>query len=133
MRSRSRLRKALTRKLLLAVMVSASLLAAGTVAAQDGDGFNPQTPRADFEQQELEKFAKAYVQVHDIQEEFAYEMGNTSSEQEAKNLQAEYMEKMVDVVRDEGLTVDKYNEIADALQSDPQLREKVSTLVEDFS
>ena len=40
----------------------------------------------------------------------------------------EAQEKMVEAVRDEGMEIPKYNEIATRLQSDPELQQRVSSM-----
>ena len=77
---------------------------------------------------ELEKFASAESKVSEIRTEFSEKLAEAESQEKAQSLQMEAQEKMVEAVRDEGMEIPKYNEIATRLQSDPELQQRVSSM-----
>ena len=64
----------------------------------------------------LDAFARSYVRLADVREEYAGELGV------AGEPQAEAAEETLEVLRDEGLTAREYNRILDAVNADPELR-----------
>jgi hypothetical protein len=77
----------------------------------------------------LEAFAKAYTevgQIHSSYEELIIRSGNESK---ADALQQEANQKMTQAVEDHGLTIEDYNTIFRAIQSDPGLKEKFMTVL----
>lgn len=73
----------------------------------------------------LDKFADAYGEVQSIQQEFAQELQQVSEESEAQSLQRSAQEKMMEAVKDSGLSVTEYNEISVAVSSDPELQKRI--------
>ncbi|MFW6179389.1 MAG: DUF4168 domain-containing protein, partial [Desulfohalobiaceae bacterium] len=77
-------------------------------------------------------FASSYVQIQDIQQEYSDELSEMEDEEEAQKLQEKYTERMVDVVREEGLDVEEYNQIGQAMNSDNELREEIESMVDEM-
>ncbi|HDP89442.1 MAG TPA: DUF4168 domain-containing protein [Thioalkalivibrio sp.] len=75
----------------------------------------------------LEKFVVAYADIQELQQEFATELEQVSSQEEAAALQQETQQKMVSAVEESGLSVPEYNNVVQALDQDPALREKVES------
>ncbi|MFW6139659.1 MAG: DUF4168 domain-containing protein [Spirochaetota bacterium] len=123
------------RKFFIFMVVLSFMFAAGNVIAQEEQyqQQQQQQQQTDFSEKELEKFAKAFIKIRDIQEEYSNALSEAENEQEAQELQGKYMDKMIKVVRDEGLSVEKYNQITRALQSDPEIKEEIMELVESLS
>lgn len=86
------------------------------------------TPTARLSDEELEKFASAESKVSEIRDEFSEKLADADSQEKAQSLQLEAQEKMVEAVRDEGLEIPTYNEIAVRMQSDPQLQQRISSM-----
>lgn len=118
-------------------VVLAVLLCTGQSLAQEGqqegqaEGYS-QAQEADFSDNELQKFARSYLQIQDIQQEYSDALSQMSDEQEAQELQEKYTQKMVDVVRQEGLSVEEYNQIGQAMNSSEEVRNKIEGMVEDM-
>ncbi|MFP4127651.1 MAG: DUF4168 domain-containing protein [Desulfonatronovibrio sp.] len=118
---------------------------ASTLSAQDQQGQEGQSQQQDMMQQpdqsaepievsdaELDKVAQAYVQITEIRGEFQETLSDVSDPEKAQQLQEEAGEKMVQAVQDNGLDVQKYNEVMEAAQVDEELREKLLARMEEM-
>lgn len=92
------------------------------VPAGDSAGGDSASP---YEDAELKSFATAAVQVRRITDTYVEKMVAAKSEQEKKQLERLASGDMVQAVKNEGLSVDKYQDIATRVQSDPALAERV--------
>lgn len=113
----------------------------GTAAAYAGDSYEraapdkgpaPQAqevPAEDFSNTDLKKFAAVQEDLEGIRSQYSGELETTEDPDKAAQLQQEASQKMVQVVQDAGLDVETYSNIALALQSDAQLREKVKSMM----
>ncbi|GAA5136063.1 DUF4168 domain-containing protein [Alloalcanivorax gelatiniphagus] len=131
-----------------ALSLSALLLAAGlsgTVAAQQppqsqqqgatGQPPTAETPRpaqpalgesSDISDDEVARFADAQQKVEEIKGQYRVKVQeNTEQPQQAMEVQREAQQKMVQAVKDTGLEVRKYNQIAQLAQYDAGLRERI--------
>lgn len=89
-----------------------------------------QSTPGDLVRNNLEAFAKAYMevgQIHSLYEELIIQSGDESK---ADALQKEANQKMNQVVVDHGLTIEDYNTIFRAIQSDPSLKEEFMTVLQ---
>ena len=86
-----------------------------------------QMPQAsDFSDEDVAKFAQANQQVQDIQAEYTQKLQASGGDQEkTASIQQEAQEKMVQAVEDSGLGVEKYNQILQAAQADPNLVKRI--------
>jgi len=77
----------------------------------------------------LQKFAQASQKVAVVAEEYQPKLSAAPDDSSRQQVMKEADEKMVQLVRADGLTVDEYNGISMAVQQDPQLRQRVMDLV----
>lgn len=116
---------------------------ASTLSAQDQEGQSQQQQNMmqqpdqsaepiEVSDAELDKVAQAYVQITEIRGEFQETLSEVSDPEEAQVLQEEAGEKMVEAVQDNGLDVQKYNEVMEAAQVDEELREKLLARMEEL-
>ncbi len=80
---------------------------------------------------DLMQFANAMQAVNDIRDQYSQRIEAADSQDQAQQLQQEAGERMTMAVQDTGMTVDQYNEIAVALQGDPQLMQRLEQLLMD--
>jgi hypothetical protein len=78
-----------------------------------------------FTDQDLQTFASAVIQIERINMEVQQQVQAAETPEEQQQVQAQAQAQMVQVIEAEGLTVDEYNEIATAVQTDPQLAEQI--------
>lgn len=83
----------------------------------------------DFQDKDLQKFAELQKPIQDIRNDYSKRLQSTQKPEEAAELQKEATDKMVEVVKDAGLEVQTYNQIAVAMQSDPQLQAKIQSMM----
>ncbi|MFP4168651.1 MAG: DUF4168 domain-containing protein [Desulfonatronovibrionaceae bacterium] len=113
-------------KLVLAFSLLMVLCAAGMAQAQDdAEGMEGQEAPAEVSDSEANDFAEAFNAIRQIQEEFTQEAQGIEDDSEIRELQQTYEDKMIKEVENKGLTVQRYNEIAQAMQQDEDLRQKI--------
>jgi len=88
---------------------------------------------AQVDEATLEKFALAFAEVRDIQQQFSRELETVESQQAAQSLQQKTQAKMLETVKANGLTVEQYNGIVSQMDQDPELRSKVMGMSSDGS
>ncbi len=79
---------------------------------------------------QLEQFVDAATEVQTVQQEYAAEIQATQEQAEAQSLRQEAQEKMVEAVEGSGLSVSEYNLIAQRLQQDQSLVERLNQIQE---
>ncbi|MFP4182446.1 MAG: DUF4168 domain-containing protein [Thiohalospira sp.] len=103
----------------------------GAQGAQGAQGQGGEGKEIDVDDEMLDNFSDAYVEVRDIQSDFADKLGSVEDREKAQEMQREAQEKMVSAVEDSDLSVQEYNQVASQMQNDPDLREKVMERTED--
>lgn len=112
-------------------LLSALLLATAPVHAQTDAQTTPPAasqPAASIDDAQLEQFASALNHISEIQEQAMAELSQVEDQQQAQVIQQEANEKMVDAVNESGLSVEDYNLIANQLQTDPELQQRLEAL-----
>jgi hypothetical protein len=75
--------------------------------------------------EQIEQFAEAYSEVAQLRDSYTQQIVQAEDPDRATELQQEANEKMIEAVEDKGLTVGEYNMIAEAMDRDPELQERV--------
>ncbi|MBS3754390.1 MAG: DUF4168 domain-containing protein [Desulfobacterales bacterium] len=131
------IRKVLTPLLALCFLAAAPSLAAQDSADQGGNKGkqkqqyqqkSTQPEPEDFNKKELKQFANARGEVDEIRKEYSEELSQVEDQDEARQLQDKYSKQMVQSIKKEGLTVQKYNKISRAAQSNPELNQKINQM-----
>ncbi|GEM_PF-341040 len=105
-------------------------------AAQAGQPSAQQAPQgqpnpalgdaSDISDAEVEKFAEAQSKVEEIKGQYQSQVKAASEDpQQAMDVQREAQQEMVKAVKDTGLDVRKYNQIAQLAQYDTDLRQRI--------
>ena len=121
--------------------VSASLLslfmAAGVsqVSAQQASQPLPQQvapgmQASHISDKKLEKFADSLGEIMDIRQDFTAKLEEIGDPAEAQQLQQQANQKMMKTVEDNDLSIEEYNAINQAVQNNPQLRDKVISMIQ---
>lgn len=118
------------RKTVLTIALAALFAAGGTAVAQSAAGqapaFGEQTPAtAAMTEQTVDAFVDAFVAVQEIREDFSERLQSATNEAEAQAMQQEAQEQMIQAVEQSGMSVQEYNDVAMALQNDPELMQQV--------
>jgi len=111
---------------------SAAVLALGvaapSIAQQTQAPAATQQAPVSYSDSQLEKFVAASKKVAVISQEYTPKLQSTTDEAARQEVYREADEKMVQVVRDEGMTVEEFNGINQAIQQDPALMERVQNI-----
>lgn len=115
--------------LMLAFGVSSVAVAQSAPTQQTAPPTQAQPQSADFTDQDVEKFAEVQPTIETIRAEYSERLLDVNDPEEAAKLQTEAVQEMVNTVNEIGLEVETYNGIAIALQSDPELRMRVESMM----
>ena len=127
------MKKQFTNSLVLGLTLGVSLpLSAGAVWAQT-QAPAQQSPAAPTEvsEQELQAFAKSYVEFHKMRTIYEPQVGVAKTPEEKTRIQQEAVAKFSSVLEREGLTMERYAALYKAVNGNERLREKVLKLIED--
>jgi hypothetical protein len=106
--------------------------ALGVAQAQESAPAAPQveTPAAQapaLDDTKLKSFAVAFLEVAKVTQAYQPQIEAAGSTEDQQRLQQEAGEKMVDAVNSQqGITVDEYNTIIQAAQTDPELAQRIN-------
>lgn len=117
----------------LALIALATALGAGvTTSAMAADTQQTAQPQAKAQQQQvdvsdkqLSKFVEAQKSVNTIRKSAISKLSKTEEKDAMQKIQQQANQNMVESVKDSGLSVEDYNTIARAFQSDKGLRERL--------
>ena len=103
------------------IMAGSSLAAAQAAGTQEQPAEAAPSPT----QQDLKTYAVARLEVLKIGESYRPQIQAAASPDEAKAVEQEAMQEMVRVVQNNGLSVEKYNQITDTMQTSPEVAKQV--------
>lgn len=114
--------------------LSAAVLAAGLAAApamaqtaatgQPPAASQPMAPAVQPTDAQLQKFVQASQKVAAVAQEYQPKLIASPDDGAREQVMREADEKMIQLVRADGLSVDEYNGISAAVQQDPELRQR---------
>lgn len=122
----------------IVIIALAVLVLTGTsrLIAQDVSPTTPTTPtpkpdqQTQFSEETLKTFASAYVKVNEINEAYAPFIEQSVSPEQAMKYQQDASDAMIKAIEEEGMELETYNTVANAVANDPELGEKVKKLIE---
>ena len=130
--------------LLVSATASLALLAAAPAMAQQdgqqdpaasGQGSSYSDPAAsgaqdtNFSDSELQDFIQAQEGVMEVREDYIEQIEAADSQEKAQELQMEANDKMVEVIEEIGMDIPTYNSIATAYSSEPEVRERIDSMM----
>ena len=83
----------------------------------------------DLSADQLNSFADAYVEIMEIQQTYGAQLEGTEPPDEAQRIQEEANQKMLTAIEEQGLDLQEYTLIVNAVDSDPELREQVIGMI----
>ncbi len=119
------------RNIFALIVFSSALIFGGQAMAQDYQMEQQEPPQTDVSEQELQQFAEAQTQISEIQQDFAGRLQDVEDPEKAHELQVQANEEMTEAVESAGLDVDSFNDIAMAIQNDPELQQRLTTMLQD--
>jgi len=116
----------------LGLAVAMALTALGTATRGEVAAQQPQqVPAEDITDEELENFAVAYLDVDRITQEMTQQLRLVDDPERQQEIQEEARAEMTEAVEQQDLTVQRYSEIAAALNQNEELREKFVEILEE--
>jgi signal recognition particle GTPase len=97
--------------------------------AQESPGQQPSTEQTNISDQQLKAFAKAYVELRKILQEYEAPLSSAQDSQEQQKLQQEAKSKIEETLEKEGLNVQAYERIFTMVNSNGELRAKALRLI----
>jgi GTP1/Obg family GTP-binding protein len=85
----------------------------------------------DVSDQQLQQFADAQMEIAGIQQEFSGRLQEVEDPEKARELQREANEEMTTAVEEAGLDVESFNQIAMAIQNDPELQQQLTSMLQE--
>lgn len=130
-------------KLLVSLTASLALLAAGPALAQENsqdpesadtdegysDSASSDTENTNFSDEELKQFVEAQKGINEVRDEYMAKIEDAESQEKAQELQMEANDEMVTIIEDAGMDIPTYNSIATAYNSEPEVRNRVDSLM----
>lgn len=98
---------------------------------EEQPGMGAGAPQHDFDDESLEQFADAYIDITQIQEDYTQQLEGTEDPDAARDLQQQANDEMVEAIENRGLSVPEYSEIATALDTDPELRDELAAMIQE--
>jgi len=111
----------------VATIFIVGLLSVGVPKLIFAQGTPPQ--QTNLDEQQLRSFAKVYVQVEKIQQEYEPRAKEAAGPEEGKQIQQEAQSKFQQVLTKEGLTEENYTKIFEVARADQDLRKKILQMI----
>jgi hypothetical protein len=87
---------------------------------------------AEFSKDKIDAFVLAAVDLSEVRSEYQQKIAQASTEDEKQQLAVEGQAKMAEAVEQaDGITIEEYTEIGTAAQSDPELAQRLTMLIEE--
>jgi len=119
----------------LRLITSAAFVALGLalmpLAATAQEQAEPALAPEEITDQQLESFAAAALAVNEVGREWARRIQATEDESEVEQMQVQAQEEMAAAVEEEGLTVEEYNAIYAAAESDEEINAEIQSLLQE--
>ncbi|MCC5869432.1 MAG: DUF4168 domain-containing protein [Gammaproteobacteria bacterium] len=100
-------------------------------AAERDYAAQAQQPAVNIDDATLDQFANAFLEVQTIQTSASQEMEQVTDQAQAQDIQQRAQDEMVQAVIDTGLSVEDYNQIAQQMNTDAELREDIMARLEE--
>jgi restriction endonuclease Mrr len=124
----------------LTAVVSAAMFALAPAAAASTQMPPPETdaqppqmqapaPATEVTEAQLDTFATIYVEMQSVQADLSQQVAEADSPEQAQQIQQQLESSLIEVIEENGWDVDTYNEVAEAINRDPELRMQVVTLI----
>lgn len=92
-----------------------------------------QAPQIEVGEEEMRSFAEAQIEIEGLRGEYQTRLQEAEGQEEARQIEQEANEEMVQVVEDQDLDVQRYTQIAQAIDADPDLRERFMELRQELT
>jgi hypothetical protein len=90
----------------------------------------PSGSEVDISDEQLDRFARAFMAVQELQSKIEKDLSTAQSPDDAKQLQQKASQQAASIVEKAGLSMTEYGQIAQRLQADEALRERLQSRVQ---
>lgn len=115
-------------KSLTAVLATLAMLFGAPAALAQGQAQQPPPQQVQVSDSMLEQYVQVAEKVTEVRNDFQQKMAAVETAEQAQSLQEQASAEMIEAVQSSGMSVEEYNQIAYALQSDPALQERLQDL-----
>ena len=118
----------------LSLIAAAAFLGAPWIAPAVGQGVEEYADAQEqpaFTENTVRQFAQAAVQVQAIGQEYHPQLQAAQSDAERNAIRQKASDRMVTAIRQEGISLEVYNQIAAAARTNPELDNQISRLMDD--
>ncbi len=88
--------------------------------------------RPDIDDATLGRLARAYVAVNEIEAEYAKRLARITDLEKERRLEEEQAREIDEAVSEQGFDVERYREMLDRVQAQPELRRHFAQLIVDY-
>ena len=121
----------LRKNLSLLTLAGTLLFGAHAVAQETASTQQQAAPETiEVSDQQLQQFAEAQEDLAGIQQEFSARLQEVEDPEKARDIQREANQEMTTAVEDAGLNVQSFNQIAMAIQNDPELQQQLTSMLQ---
>ncbi|MFO7552041.1 MAG: DUF4168 domain-containing protein [Haliea sp.] len=120
-----------SKKSLTAIAATLVMLFGVPAALAQGPAQQAQQPpsqQVEVSDAQLAQYVQVAEKVTEIRNDFQQKMTSAEDAEQAQALQEEASAEMIEAVQASGMSVEEYNQVAYALQSDPALQERLAAL-----
>ncbi|WP_027966256.1 DUF4168 domain-containing protein [Halomonas halocynthiae] len=110
-------------------LVSGMAYAQQDTATADG-GAQAEVQASSFSDQQLMKFADASKEIAMLNQEYAGRLQSAEGDEAQQQVRQEANDKMIQAVETQGLSVETFNAVGEAIQNDPELLQKVQEMAQ---
>jgi hypothetical protein len=101
-------------------------------ASPPPESISPPAPEvAPLEDKKIDQFADAYLAIEEIHVQTASELKQTEDADAADKVKAQAETRIIEAVERSGLRLDEFNQIADLMTLDADLRQKIASRVQE--
>lgn len=118
----------------VAVFTGALFILAQPAAAQQGQQGGPPAQDIEVSDGELKTFAEAHLDVQEVRQEMDQAIQSAEDREAAQAIQQQANQEMAAVIEDEyEMEVDRYTQIAQAINRNPELQQKFQAIVDELT
>lgn len=94
---------------------------------------SPGTEQTEISYAEVRKFAEIYVDVEETRSKLSQQMADAPNAQQAQDIQTRMQDEVVSTIEDHGWSWAHYNQVANVISNDAELRRRAINLIEEIS
>jgi hypothetical protein len=118
-----------TFKSFIALLLMSGLIHAVPFAVHAEEGLPTQASQQKVSEEDLKTFADAYTEVTQIYNDYENRITQSKEPDQATALQQEANQKMNQVVKEKGLSIEDYNAIYRTIENDPVIQQQFTQIL----